>query len=147
MYTRYLHFLHVWPFRWVHSHSSGHPDLLGGGGRLHRGGKAQAAEVRHQLLQTSAAGLQGKEEPILVSPRTYIFIQRAVNGNNQAVTLLWLSNEPTPWPQPARVITPPTPLQLLLHSSWPPPSPAGELCYVWARPANPSGQIWPFRSR
>lgn len=44
-------------FRWVHGHSSGHPDLLGGGGRLLRGGKAQAAEVCHQLLQTSTAGL------------------------------------------------------------------------------------------
>lgn len=44
-------------FRWVHGHSSGHPDLLGGGGRLLRGGEAQAAEVCHQLLQTSTAGL------------------------------------------------------------------------------------------
>lgn len=53
----YLYFPHAVAFRWVHSHSSGHPDLLGGGGWLLRGGKAQAAEVCHQLLQTSTAGL------------------------------------------------------------------------------------------
>lgn len=67
IYIRYLQFLHAVAFRWIHSHSSGHPDLLGGCGRLHRGGKAQAAEVRHQLLQTSAAGLQGEGRLILVS--------------------------------------------------------------------------------
>lgn len=62
-------------FRWIHSHSSRHPDLLGGCGRLHRGGKAQAAEVRHQLLQTSTARLQGEGRLILVSLVIYIFIE------------------------------------------------------------------------
>lgn len=57
IYIIYLYFPHAVAFRWIHSHSSGHPDLLGGGGQLLRGGKAQAAEVCHQLLQTSAAGL------------------------------------------------------------------------------------------
>ncbi len=47
-------------FRRVLGHSPSHPDLLGGGRRLHRRGKAQAAEVCHQLLQTSTAGLQGE---------------------------------------------------------------------------------------
>lgn len=47
-------------FRRVLGNSPGHPDLLGGCRRLHRRGKAQAAKVRHQLLQTSAAGLQGE---------------------------------------------------------------------------------------
>lgn len=50
---------HHFSSRRIHTHSPCHPDLLGGGRRFHRRGKAQAAEVCHQLLQTSAAGLQG----------------------------------------------------------------------------------------
>lgn len=54
--------------RRVLGHSPSHPDLLGGCWRLHRWGKAQAAEVCHQLLQTSTAGLQGEDLPDLNFP-------------------------------------------------------------------------------
>lgn len=61
------HFIFLLAFRRVLGHSPSHPDLLGGGRRLHRRRKAQAAKVRHQLLQASTAGLQGEGLLILIS--------------------------------------------------------------------------------